>query len=355
MELIPAIDLLGGKVVRLAQGDYDRVTDYGDDPVAVARSWVDQGATRLHLVDLEAARDGTRSQAAHHRAHRLGGAASRARSPAASATRDIAATLLEAGVDRVVLGTALIRDPDLARHPRRPLGSAAHRGRDRCPRRPGRGRWLDGRCRRCARARPHHSSAVGGRGPVRGHGHRPGRAADRPGHGPAGTPHVAGDASRSSRRRRQQPRRHPGLAAGYGGAILGRALYEGRSTWPRHWRHGYRLAHPWRRCDRRCVTGRRWTLSRPRGGPSSVGCVTPEQRTENSDRDVRHREPVRHPFSRSPLHSHRSAEEPPLGCAEPGQTGCPSVGGGERNAGQPRARHRRLSGRRRPAPSCAPR
>ncbi len=63
MELIPAIDLLGGKVVRLAQGDYDRVTDYGDDPVAVARSWVAQGATRLHLVDLEAARDGTRSQA----------------------------------------------------------------------------------------------------------------------------------------------------------------------------------------------------------------------------------------------------------------------------------------------------
>ena len=70
MELIPAIDVLGGKVVRLARGDYDRVTDYGDDPVAVALGWQAQGATRLHLVDLEAARDGTRSQATDHRAHR---------------------------------------------------------------------------------------------------------------------------------------------------------------------------------------------------------------------------------------------------------------------------------------------
>ena len=73
MELIPAIDLLGGKVVRLARGDYDAVTDYGDDPVAVALGWQAQGATRLHLVDLEAARDGTRSQADRHRAHRGGG------------------------------------------------------------------------------------------------------------------------------------------------------------------------------------------------------------------------------------------------------------------------------------------
>ena len=114
MELIPAIDLLGGKVVRLAQGDYDRVTDYGDDPVAVARGWVEQGATRLHLVDLEAAREGTRSQAAI--IERIVDAV-KIPCQVAGGIRDasIASGLLEAGVDRVVLGTAFIRDPALAR------------------------------------------------------------------------------------------------------------------------------------------------------------------------------------------------------------------------------------------------
>ena len=63
MELIPAIDLLGGRVVRLAQGDYDRVTTYGDDPVEAARRWVGEGATRLHLVDLDGAKAGRPVQA----------------------------------------------------------------------------------------------------------------------------------------------------------------------------------------------------------------------------------------------------------------------------------------------------
>ena len=55
MELIPAIDLLDGKVVRLHQGKYDEVTIYDDDPVAMARRWVDAGCRRLHLVDLNGA------------------------------------------------------------------------------------------------------------------------------------------------------------------------------------------------------------------------------------------------------------------------------------------------------------
>jgi phosphoribosylformimino-5-aminoimidazole carboxamide ribotide isomerase len=58
MEVIPAIDLLNGQCVRLYQGDYDRSEVVGDDPVAVARQWQEQGATRLHVVDLDGARTG---------------------------------------------------------------------------------------------------------------------------------------------------------------------------------------------------------------------------------------------------------------------------------------------------------
>ena len=58
VDLYPAIDLRGGRVVRLAQGDYSRETVYGDDPVAVARSFADAGAPWVHIVDLDAARTG---------------------------------------------------------------------------------------------------------------------------------------------------------------------------------------------------------------------------------------------------------------------------------------------------------
>lgn len=57
-EIIPAIDLLGGRCVRLFQGDYDRETEYSDDPVAVALRWEELGAPRLHVVDLDGARGG---------------------------------------------------------------------------------------------------------------------------------------------------------------------------------------------------------------------------------------------------------------------------------------------------------
>ncbi|NEQ97932.1 MAG: 1-(5-phosphoribosyl)-5-[(5-phosphoribosylamino)methylideneamino]imidazole-4-carboxamide isomerase [Cyanothece sp. SIO2G6] len=59
MDVIPAIDLLGGQCVRLYQGDYNQAEVFGDNPVAVALDWVDQGATRLHLVDLDGAKEGT--------------------------------------------------------------------------------------------------------------------------------------------------------------------------------------------------------------------------------------------------------------------------------------------------------
>src|SRR5438132_4251287 len=58
MQILPAIDLRGGKCVRLRQGDYAQETVFGDDPAAMAQRWVDEGARYLHLVDLDGAREG---------------------------------------------------------------------------------------------------------------------------------------------------------------------------------------------------------------------------------------------------------------------------------------------------------
>src|SRR4030042_2873959 len=58
MEIIPAIDIRGGRCVRLLQGDYGRETVFADDPAAMAQRWRDAGATWLHLVDLDGAREG---------------------------------------------------------------------------------------------------------------------------------------------------------------------------------------------------------------------------------------------------------------------------------------------------------
>lgn len=110
MEIIPAIDLRGGAVVRLLQGNYDRQTTFGDDPVAVARGFEADGAPRIHVVDLDGAREGKRTQAAEVRAVaaavgvpiELGGGLRSA---------DAIAEVLADGVDRVVLGTAAVEEP----------------------------------------------------------------------------------------------------------------------------------------------------------------------------------------------------------------------------------------------------
>lgn len=114
MELIPAIDLLDGHVVRLAQGDFDAVTAYGDDPVEVARRWQDEGATRIHVVDLDAARHGRpRQRAVVERIVASIGVPCQVAGGIRSAEQ--AADVLAAGADRVVLGSALVSEPDLAR------------------------------------------------------------------------------------------------------------------------------------------------------------------------------------------------------------------------------------------------
>jgi phosphoribosylformimino-5-aminoimidazole carboxamide ribotide isomerase len=114
MELIPAIDLLGGRVVRLSKGAYDAVTEYGDDPVAVARGFEGAGAARIHIVDLDAAREGRAMQADVIAAIV---AAVDVPCQVAGGIRDADAVAagLRAGADRLVLGSALIGSPLLAR------------------------------------------------------------------------------------------------------------------------------------------------------------------------------------------------------------------------------------------------
>ena len=126
MELFPSIDLRRGRVVRLHQGDFARETVYGDDPVAVARSYADAGATWIHVVDLDASRrDGSNRDAIVAVA-----AAVDVPVQAGGGVRD--ASLLEAGVARVVLGSAAVDDPDLvarmaAAHPGRVVVGLDHR------------------------------------------------------------------------------------------------------------------------------------------------------------------------------------------------------------------------------------
>ena len=113
MDLYPAIDLLGARVVQLRQGDYDRATDYGGDPAAVAATFVEQGARWIHVVDLDAARTGQpRNRGAVEAIVR---AAPAARVEVGGGVRDAsdAEALLGAGVARVVLGTAAVADPPL--------------------------------------------------------------------------------------------------------------------------------------------------------------------------------------------------------------------------------------------------
>lgn len=110
-EVIPAIDLQAGEVVQLVRGERDSATRYGE-PVETAEHWVAQGAQTLHIVDLDGAFQGDRANAAVveeicdsiEATIQLGGGIR---------TAGGAQRLLDAGVDRVILGTAAIKNPDL--------------------------------------------------------------------------------------------------------------------------------------------------------------------------------------------------------------------------------------------------
>ena len=110
MEVIPAIDLIDGRCVRLYQGDYSRETVYSDDPVEVALRWERLGARRIHVVDLDGARAGSPQNldAIRRIAEAVGvpvqmGGGIR--------TLDTVRQVIASGVDRVMLGTVAVRDP----------------------------------------------------------------------------------------------------------------------------------------------------------------------------------------------------------------------------------------------------
>ena len=113
-DLYPAIDLRGGRVVRLTQGDYAAETVYGDDPVAVATAFADAGAPWVHVVDLDAARSGdpVNRPVVRAVAEALAGRA-KLQNGGGVRTVDDARELAAAGVDRVVMGSAAVSDPGL--------------------------------------------------------------------------------------------------------------------------------------------------------------------------------------------------------------------------------------------------
>ncbi|HWM64835.1 MAG TPA: 1-(5-phosphoribosyl)-5-[(5-phosphoribosylamino)methylideneamino]imidazole-4-carboxamide isomerase [Solirubrobacterales bacterium] len=110
MILYPAIDIRGGKAVRLLQGDYDRETAYDADPVDAAKRWAGDGAEFLHVVDLDGAKAGTPQNLKEVR--RIAEAV-KCPIQAGGGLRDAdsVAAILDAGAERVVIGTAALRDP----------------------------------------------------------------------------------------------------------------------------------------------------------------------------------------------------------------------------------------------------
>jgi phosphoribosylformimino-5-aminoimidazole carboxamide ribotide isomerase len=109
--LYPAIDIRGGKAVRLLQGDYGRETTYDADPVDAARRWAEEGAEFLHVVDLDGAKAGEPRNLEHVR--RIAAAVD-CPIQVGGGLRDpeSVAAVLEAGAERVVIGTAALRDPE---------------------------------------------------------------------------------------------------------------------------------------------------------------------------------------------------------------------------------------------------
>lgn len=125
-DLYPAIDLRGGRCVRLLQGDYEREVRYDANPVEVAHEFAEAGARWIHMVDLDAARSGT-AERSNQRVIQsvvaaVGDAGVRVQCGGGVRSRDSAEALFDAGVNRAVVGTAAIENPNLVSE----LTSAGH-------------------------------------------------------------------------------------------------------------------------------------------------------------------------------------------------------------------------------------
>lgn len=111
-DVIPAIDLRGGRCVRLLQGDFAAETQYGDDPVAMAQRWAGEGARRLHVVDLDGAARGSRAHGSV-----IGAICAALSIPVqvGGGLRDLdaIASVLDAGAEWAILGTAAAANPDV--------------------------------------------------------------------------------------------------------------------------------------------------------------------------------------------------------------------------------------------------
>ncbi len=129
MIILPAIDLYGGKAVRLLKGDYNNMTIYSDDPLSLAKGFEQMGATHLHTVDLEGAKDGTTphleliSKIAAETSLKIeiGGGIR---------TMEKVEKYVSAGVDKVILGTAAVTDPDFLEQAAAKYGSHIAVGAD---------------------------------------------------------------------------------------------------------------------------------------------------------------------------------------------------------------------------------
>ena len=114
MNLFPAVDLIGGKAVRLKQGDYEKMTVFGDDPVAAAQKFEEEGAKYLHVVDLEGAKDGGRPAEAVIKKI-IKETSLKVEVGGGIRSEEAIAAYLDAGAFRVILGTAAAEDEGFTR------------------------------------------------------------------------------------------------------------------------------------------------------------------------------------------------------------------------------------------------
>ena len=108
IDVLPAIDIRGGRCVRLVQGDYDRETVFDDDPTGPAQRWIDEGAEMLHVIDLDGAREGRAANAEF--VEQIASLGKPLQVGGGVRNLDTVRRYLEAGVERIIVGTAAVTD-----------------------------------------------------------------------------------------------------------------------------------------------------------------------------------------------------------------------------------------------------